>query len=137
MLAESCLTCAPARSAINYLFELPWHDLSWLSRGLKLSEFQSQCTAFDNAGVTAEHPKLCLLTLTPEVNIKLVRTDPQILNGQIGKPFRKQGIDVEFVSRRIRQESQHRLREHEGRAGRPGLRHVRADVLHRKVRLVA
>ena len=62
-------TAFPARPAINYLFELPWHDLSWLSRGLKLSEFQSQCTAFDNAGVTAEHPKLGLLTLTPEVNI--------------------------------------------------------------------
>ena len=62
-------TASPARSGINYLFELPWHDLSWLGRGLKLSEFQSQCTAFDNAGVTAKHPKLCLLTITPEVNI--------------------------------------------------------------------
>src|SRR5262249_48191697 len=63
--------------------------LRWFSRGPHLSDFQSQVAAFDNVGITAEHPKLCLLTITPEVNIEPVGTDPEILNGQIRKPFRK------------------------------------------------
>ena len=61
----------------------------------------------------------------------------EVLHGQVGQPPGKGGVDVEFVARRVRQEAQQRLGQHEGRAGGPGLRHVCADVLHRKGRLVA
>ena len=48
-----------------------------------------------------------------------------------------QRIDIQFVPWRVGQEPQHGLRQHEDRSGRPGLRHISADILHRKRRLIA
>jgi len=66
-----------------------------------------------------------------------VLTDSKIPNGQVGQPSWKCRIDVELVVRSIGQESQKRLRQQESRAGRPGLWHVRADILYGEIRVIA
>jgi hypothetical protein len=51
--------------------------------------------AFDNTRVTAEHPKLCLLTIAPEANIQLVGSDPAQIARQLGKEQAKLQVNGE------------------------------------------
>src|SRR5581483_6038346 len=110
---------------------------NWLCRSAQLGEFLIQFTAFDNTGIAIEHAKSRLRAIAPEVDVELVTADMQIANDQVGQPFRKQRVDVEPVARRVWQKTQHCLREHEGGARRPRLRHVGADVLHWKAHRIA
>src|SRR6202023_393949 len=99
--------------------------------------FGSHVTTFHQLCVAVEHFELGSLTLPPETDIEFVPTYAKIANRYVRQPFWEQRIDIQFVPWRIGQEPQHGLRQHEDRSGRPGLRHIRADILHRKRRLIA
>ena len=71
--------------------------------------------------------------LAPEADLEFRVTDPQVAHGHIRQPVGQVRIDEQTVARRIREEAEHRLEQHEGRTGGPGLRHVGAKILDRKV----
>src|SRR6516165_6220128 len=93
--------------------------------------------AIDELRVSFDYIKRRFFALAPEANVKLVLADAKITDGKIRQPGGKERVDIELVARSVRQESQQGLREHEHRASRPSLRHVRAKILHWEIRLIA
>src|ERR1700757_254365 len=91
----------------------------------------------NNIPVTLDNFKVCLSSCAPETYGKLMMTNVDILNCQVGQPLRKPRVDVKLVVRCVGHESQNSLCEHECRPGRPRLRHVGTDILHWKRRLIA
>src|SRR5262249_54979137 len=97
----------------------------------------SDIATLDHLAVSLDHVKCRLLSLAPKTNVKQMLTDAKIMHRKVRQPCRKVRVNVKFVVGRIRQKSQKRLSEHEHRAGRPRLWHVRTDILHGEIRLVA
>src|ERR1700730_8359452 len=112
-------------------------DLDRLRPVPYLCHFDAHFTTFHKLCVAVEHFELGSLTLAPEADIELVPTYAKIANRYVRQPLWEQRIDIQFVPWRVGQEPQHGLRQHEDRSGRPGLRHIRADILHWKRRLIA
>src|ERR1700730_2927524 len=112
-------------------------DLDRLRPVPYLCHFDAHFTTFHKLCVAVEHFELGSLTLAPETDIEFVPAYAKIANRYVRQPLWEQRIDIQFVPWRVGQEPQHGLGQHEDRSGRPGLRHIRADILHRKRRLIA
>ena len=57
-------------------------------------------------GVSLDYLKGCLLSLTPKTNVKHMLADAKIMHRKIRQPSGKIWVDLEFVLRRSRKESQ-------------------------------
>src|SRR5215472_4282588 len=87
--------------------------------------------------VSLDHLEGRLVSLAPKANVKHMLANAKIVHRKVRQPGGKVWVNVKFVVRRSRQESQQCLSEHEHRAGGPSLRHIRTDILYGEIRLVA
>src|SRR6516162_3692367 len=68
--------------------------------------FSCEIATLHQLGVSLDYLKGCLLSLTPKTNVKHMLADAKIMHRKIRQPSGKIWVDVKFVVRRSRKESQ-------------------------------
>ena len=104
MLGEATLNVSGtfADEAIRLLIQIAalHGDSSWLRR------FSADITALYQLRVTLDHLERGRLPLAPEADVELMPAEADVVNGQVGQPFRTGRVDIQPVARRVRQKAQ-------------------------------
>src|ERR1700751_3825989 len=97
---QQCASHCPAVSIVD--LQRPYRLLT----GPQFHTHGGDIAALDQFAVSLDHVKGRLLSFTPKVNVKHMLADAKIMHGKVRQPGGKVWINVEFVVRRSRQESQ-------------------------------
>src|SRR5579863_10205128 len=87
----------------------------------------------DGARIALQGLESRSFVVAPESQIEDVFPDLEISNGELREPHGQSGIDVELASRRVGLKADDHLKHGETRSRCPGLWHIGAEVLNRKV----
>src|ERR1700722_17816207 len=90
----------------------------------------------DGLRIAPQHLRVGFVAVAPKPDVESMLPNMEVKHGEIRKPRRQYGIDVQLSTRRVRQKAQYRLQQSEYRAGRPGLRHVGPQILNREALFV-
>jgi hypothetical protein len=79
--------------------------LERVGAGSELRELGYRIATLDQAGITLDHLERGFLALAPEADVQLVLAETEVVDSEVGQPFRQRRVDKEPVARRIRQKA--------------------------------